>query len=173
MQTAVENNIFPPYNPSLGIWGGRTQNTLQVLAKQIDSLLTKYKESRDALLTCKDIRKVVPPLFEHHFVASTLIACMKNWGEAPWVIYLLKEAAGVGVISSSQMVKGFIRVEERFAVLCLHDSSAANMFQSLVFKAVSDGWLDNSLIESFGKYFANFPRDGMGIGSHVLLSDDT
>ncbi|KAM5573848.1 MA3 DOMAIN-CONTAINING TRANSLATION REGULATORY FACTOR 1-like [Rosa sericea] len=173
MQSAEENNIFPPYSPSfVGIWGGRTLNTLQVLEKQIDSLLTEYKESRDALLTCKDIRKVVPPLYEHEFVASALIACMENWGEAPLVIYLLKEAAGVGVISSSQMVKGFIRVEGRLAVLCLHYSSAANMFQSLVSNAVSNGWLDNSLLESFGKDFANFPRDGMGTGSPVVMTDD-
>ncbi|XP_062030202.1 MA3 DOMAIN-CONTAINING TRANSLATION REGULATORY FACTOR 1-like isoform X2 [Rosa rugosa] len=173
MQTAEENKNFPPYSPSfVGIWGGRTLNIVQKLEKQIDSLLMEYTKSRDALLTCKDIRKVVPPFYEHHFVAFALIACMKNWREAPHLICLLKEATGVGVISSSQMVKGFIRVEERLAVLVLHYSSAENMFQSLVSKAVSDGWLDNSLLESFGKDFANFPRDGMGIGSPVVMTDD-
>ncbi|KAK3005720.1 hypothetical protein RJ639_016705 [Escallonia herrerae] len=65
----------------------------------------------------------------------------------PLIMKLLKEVAEEGLISSSQMVKGFSRFAESLDDLALDIPTAKELFQSLVPQAISEGWLDASFFK--------------------------
>ncbi|PPR90332.1 hypothetical protein GOBAR_AA30358 [Gossypium barbadense] len=97
------------------------------------------------------------------------------------MLKLLKEAAEEGLISSSQMVKGFARLAESLDDLALDIPSAKTLFQSIVPKAISEGWLDASFSKSScedgegqseDKRLRRYKEEVVTIIHEYFLSDD-
>jgi hypothetical protein len=99
----------------------------------------------------------------------------------PLILKLLKEASEEGLISSSQMAKGFARLTESLDDLALDIPSAKSLFQSLIPKAIAEGWLDASFMKSSGEdgqvqaeyeKVKRFKEEVVTIIHEYFLSDD-
>ncbi|KAI3717816.1 hypothetical protein L1987_69668 [Smallanthus sonchifolius] len=152
LQTAEKSYLSAPHHAELveRRWGGSTHITVEEVKKRISDLLREYAESGDTSEACRCIRQLGVAFFHHEVVKRALVLAMENRAAEPLILKLLKEASEEGLISSSQMVKGFARLRESLDDLALDIPSAKSLFESLVQVAVSDGWLDSSFVKSNG-----------------------
>ncbi|XP_027339538.1 uncharacterized protein LOC113853233 isoform X2 [Abrus precatorius] len=132
-------------------WGGSTHITVEDVKKRIADLLREYVDSGDIFEASRCIRELGVSFFHHEVVKRALVLAMEIRSAEPQMLKLLKETAEEGLISSSQMVKGFSRLEEVLDDLALDIPSAKTLFQSLVPKAISEGWLDASFFKPSGE----------------------
>ncbi|KAM7480111.1 hypothetical protein LguiA_028324 [Lonicera macranthoides] len=146
LQTAEKSYLSAPHHAELveRRWGGSTHNTVEEVKKKIADLLREYVESGDTSEACRCIRQLGVSFFHHEVVKKALILAMEIRSAEPLILKLLKDAAEEGLISSSQMAKGFARLAESLDDLALDIPSAKSLFQSLVPLAISEGWLDAS-----------------------------
>lgn len=153
IQTAEKSYLSAPHHAELveRRWGGSTHITVEEVKKKIADLLREYVESGDAFEACRCIRELGVSFFHHEVVKRALVLAMEIRTAEPLILKLLKEAAEEGLISSSQMAKGFARLEESLDDLALDIPSARNLFQSIVPVAISEGWLDASFMKSLGE----------------------
>ncbi|XP_059304061.1 MA3 DOMAIN-CONTAINING TRANSLATION REGULATORY FACTOR 1-like isoform X2 [Lycium ferocissimum] len=162
LQTAEKSYLSAPHHAELveKRWGGSTQFTVEEVKKRIADLLREYVESGDTAEACRCIRQLEVPFFYHEVVKRALVLAMEMRSAEPLIMKLLKEAAEEGLISSSQMVKGFSRMTESIDDLSLDIPSAKTSFQSIVPRAISEGWLDASSLKASGEDGqANGPDD--------------
>ncbi|KAK3225186.1 hypothetical protein Dsin_005048 [Dipteronia sinensis] len=152
IQTAEKSYLSAPHHAELveRRWGGSTHITVEEVKKKITDLLREYVESGDTFEACRCIRQLGVSFFHHEVVKRALVLAMEIRTAEPLILKLLKEAAEEGLISSSQMVKGFSRLEESLNDLALDIPSAKALFQLLVPIAISEGWLDASFVKSSG-----------------------
>ncbi|KAH6770531.1 MA3 domain-containing protein [Perilla frutescens var. hirtella] len=150
LQTAEKSYLSAPHHAELveRRWGGSTHLTVDEVKKKIADLLREYTESGDTSEACRCIRQLGVSFFHHEVVKRALVIAMETQTAEPLILNLLKEAADEGLISSSQMVKGFSRFAESLDDLALDIPSAKKIFQSLVPRAISEGWLDASFLKS-------------------------
>lgn len=150
VQIAEKSYLSAPHHAELveRKWGGSTHLTVEEVKKKIAELLREYVESGDALEACRCIRELGVSFFHHEVVKRALVLAMEIRSAEPFIMKLLKEASEEGLISTSQMMKGFYRVEESLDDLSLDIPSARSLFNSLVPRAISEGWLDPSFSKS-------------------------
>lgn len=153
IQTAEKSYLSAPHHAELveRRWGGSTHITVEEVKKKISDLLREYVESGDAFEACRCIRELGVSFFHHEVVKRALVLTMEIRTAEPLILKLLKEAAEEGLISSSQMAKGFARLEESLDDLALDIPSARNLFHSIIPVAISEGWLDASFMKSLGE----------------------
>ncbi|XP_062026150.1 MA3 DOMAIN-CONTAINING TRANSLATION REGULATORY FACTOR 1 [Rosa rugosa] len=183
IQTAEKSYLSAPHHAELveRRWGGSTHITVEEVKKKISDLLREYVESGDTLEACRCIRELGVSFYHHEVVKRALIIGMETQTTEPLITKLLKEAAEEGIISSSQMAKGFSRLAESLDDLSLDIPSAKTLFQSLVPKAISEGWLDDSFVESLGEdgevqdgdeKVRQYKKEIVSIIHEYFLSDD-
>ncbi|MBA0604419.1 hypothetical protein Godav_017080, partial [Gossypium davidsonii] len=150
LQTAEKSYLSAPHHAELleRRWGGSIHVTVEEMKKKIADLLREYVESGDTFEACRCIRELGVSFFHHEVVKRALVLAMEIQAAELLMLKLLKEAAEEGLISSSQMVKGFARLAESLDDLALDIPSAKTLFQSIVPKAISEGWLDASFTKS-------------------------
>ncbi|XP_038684560.1 MA3 DOMAIN-CONTAINING TRANSLATION REGULATORY FACTOR 1-like [Tripterygium wilfordii] len=150
IQTSEKSYLSAPHHAELveRKWGGSTHITVEEVKKKIADLLREYIDCGDTFEACRLIRELGVSFFHHEVVKRALILAMEIRTAEPLIMKLLKEAAEEGLISSSQMAKGFARLAESLDDLALDIPSAKTLFQSLVPKAISEGWLDTSFTNS-------------------------
>ncbi|VFQ95586.1 unnamed protein product [Cuscuta campestris] len=153
LQTAEKSYLLAPHHAELveRRWGGSTHLTVDEVKKKIAELLREYVESGDADEACRCIRQLGVSFFHHEVVKRALVLAMEIRTAKPAIARLLKEAAEEGLISSSQMLKGFARLAESLDDLALDIPSAKALFQSIVDQAISQGWLDPAFLKSSGE----------------------
>ncbi|WOH10611.1 hypothetical protein DCAR_0730080 [Daucus carota subsp. sativus] len=151
LQTCEKSYLSATHHAELVVrrWGGSTQVTVDEVKKKIANLLKEYVESGDTSEACRCIRELGVAFFHHEVVKRALIQAMEIPAAETAILKLLKEAAVEGLVSSSQMVKGFARLAERLDDLALDIPSAKTWFESLVPRAITQGWLDASFLKSF------------------------
>ncbi|KAG2293365.1 hypothetical protein Bca52824_040034 [Brassica carinata] len=171
--TAEKSYLSAPHHAELveRKWGGSTHTTVEETKKKISEILKEYVENGDTYEACRCIRELGVTFFHHEVVKRALVLAME----------LLNEAAEEGLISSSQMVKGFNRVAESLDDLALDIPSARKLFDSIVPKAISGGWLDDSFKvnsdQDGGKStqdekLRQYKKDTVNIIQEYFLSDD-
>ncbi|KAJ3681171.1 hypothetical protein LUZ60_015660 [Juncus effusus] len=146
LQIAEKSYLSAPHHAELleRRWGGSTRLTVEEAKKKIVNLLKEYVQNGDMSEACRCIRELGVPFFHHEVVKRALILAMEKPGSEIPVLELLKEANNEGLISSSQMSKGFSRVGEILEDLSLDIPSCKTLFDGLVQKAASNKWLDSS-----------------------------
>ncbi|XP_043805984.1 MA3 DOMAIN-CONTAINING TRANSLATION REGULATORY FACTOR 3 isoform X2 [Manihot esculenta] len=183
LQTAEKSYLSAPHHAELveRRWGGSTHITVEEVKKKIADLLREYVENGDAFEACRCIRELGVSFFHHEVVKRALILGMEIQSAEPHILKLLKEASEEGLISSSQMMKGFARLTESLDDLALDIPSAKSLFQSLVPKAIAEGWLDASFLKSStedgqvlaeGKKLGQYKEEVVTIIHEYFLSDD-
>ncbi|XP_043704258.1 MA3 DOMAIN-CONTAINING TRANSLATION REGULATORY FACTOR 1-like isoform X1 [Telopea speciosissima] len=182
--TAEKSYLSAPHHAELveRRWGGSTHITVEEVKKKISDLLREYIENGDTVEACRCTRELGVSFFHHEVVKRALILAMEIRTAEPLIFKLLKEAAEEGLISSSQMTKGFGRLAESLDDLSLDIPSAKTLFQSLVPKAISEGWLDASfckpsadngeLGENDDERIIRFKEEAVTIIHEYFLSDD-
>ncbi|KAJ6797774.1 programmed cell death protein 4-like [Iris pallida] len=150
IQTSEKSYLSAPHHAELveQRWGGNTHVTVEVVKKKIVDLLREYAESGDTTEACRCIRELGVSFFHHEVVKRALIMSMEIQTSESLILKLLKKASEEFLISSSQMAKGFSRLTESLDDLSLDIPSAKSLFESLIQKANSEGWLDFSYLES-------------------------
>ncbi|CAH9148159.1 unnamed protein product [Cuscuta epithymum] len=150
LQTAEKSYLLAPHHAELveRRWGGSTHLTVEEVKKKIAELLREYIESGDTNEACRCIRELGVSFFHHEVVKRALVLAMEIRTAEVIIMKLLKEAAEEGLISSSQMLKGFSRLSECLDDLALDIPSAKTLFQSIVHQAISEAWLDSSFLKS-------------------------
>ncbi|KAF3796600.1 Programmed cell death protein 4 [Nymphaea thermarum] len=123
-------------------WGGSTHATVETAKSKITVLIDEYIRSGDMQEALRCVRDLALPFYHHEVVKRAMIVAIeRNPVAESLVLQLLREAADEGLISSSQMSKGFARVSESLDDLTLDVPSARDIFQSLVRVATKEGWL--------------------------------
>ncbi|KAK1319460.1 Eukaryotic translation initiation factor isoform 4G-1 [Acorus calamus] len=150
IQTAEKSYLSAPHHAELveRRWGGSTHITVEEVKKKIVDLLREYVQSGDTAEACRCIRELGVPFFHHEVVKRALILAMETSISEPLILNLLKEAAEEGLISSSQMAKGFCRLSESLDDLSLDIPSAKSLYLSLLENGMSEGWLDSTSLKS-------------------------
>ncbi|KAK4264463.1 hypothetical protein QN277_025635 [Acacia crassicarpa] len=183
IQTAEKSYLSAPHHAELveRRWGGSTHITVEEVKKKISDLLKEYVGSGDTVEACRCIRELGVSFFHHEVVKRALVVAMENRSAESSMLKLLREAAEEGLISSSQMVKGFSRLAEGLDDLALDIPSAKTLFQSLVPRAISEGWLDASFLKPSGEdgdvpvedeKVRNYKKEAVTIIHEYFLSDD-
>ncbi|GAB4851036.1 Peptide chain release factor 1, mitochondrial [Ancistrocladus abbreviatus] len=150
IQIAEKSYLSAPHHAELveRKWGGSTHLTVEEVKKKIADLLREYVESGDAVEACRCIRELGVSFFHHEVVKRALVLAMDIRTAEPLIMKLFKEASEEGLISTSQMAKGFSRLEDSLDDLSLDIPSAKSLYQSLVPRGISEGWLDPSFLKT-------------------------
>ncbi|KAE8672302.1 Tetratricopeptide repeat (TPR)-containing protein [Hibiscus syriacus] len=183
LQTAEKSYLSAPHHAELleRRWVGSIHVTVKEMKKKIADLLREYFDSGDTLEACRCIRELGVSFFHHEVVKRALVLDVEIQAAKPLMLKLLKEAAEEGLISSSQIVKGFARFAEGLDDLALDIPSAKTLFQSIVPKAISEGWLDASFTKSScedgeaqneDKKTSQYKEEVVTIIHEYFLSDD-
>ncbi|KAL6181808.1 hypothetical protein ACLB2K_048457 [Fragaria x ananassa] len=132
IQTAEKSYLSAPHHAELveRRWGGSTHITVEEVKKKISGLLREYVESGDTLVACRCIRELGVSFYHYEVVKNALFLGMETRTAEPLITKLLKEAAEEGIISSSQMSKGFSRFALSLDDLVHDIPSAKSFFQS-------------------------------------------
>lgn len=184
IETAEKSYLSAPHHAELveRRWGGTTHITVEEVKRKISDLLREYIESGDTAEACRCIRELGVSFFHHEVVKRALVLAMEMQTSEQLISKLLKEASDEGLISSSQMIKGFSRLADSLDDLILDVPSAKATFQQLVPKAISEGWLDPSFLNPVGadgEYrseedakLARYKEEVVTIIHEYFLSDD-
>ncbi|XP_061956107.1 MA3 DOMAIN-CONTAINING TRANSLATION REGULATORY FACTOR 1-like [Populus nigra] len=181
LQTAEKSYLSAPHHAELveRKWGGSTHITVEEVKKKIADLLREYVESGDAVEACRCIRELGVSFFHHEVVKRALVLAMEIRTAEPLILKLLKEASEEGLISSSQMAKGFARLTESLDDLALDIPSAKSLFLSLIPKAIAEGWLEfmkssgeDGQVQAEDEKVKRFKEEVVTIIHEYFLSDD-
>lgn len=129
-------------------WGGNKTKTVENVKSQITNLLMEYIVSDDKKEAFRCIKDLNVPFFHHEIVKCALIIAMEKRQAEDQLLDLLKLAAEEGLLNSSQVSKGFSRIIDHLDDLSLDIPNATEIFQSLISKAASEGWLSASSLKS-------------------------
>ncbi|AQK78411.1 Programmed cell death protein 4 [Zea mays] len=184
VQIAEKSYLSAPHHAELieRRWGGSTHITVEEVKRRIADLLKEYIRNGDTAEACRCIRELAVPFFHHEVVKRALTLGMESPAAEALIVKLLKEASEECLVSSSQMMKGFHRVAESLDDLILDIPSAKSEFQLLVSKAISEGWLDSSYVNSGvngsveddeHEKLARYKREAVSIIHEYFFSDDT
>lgn len=143
---AEKSYLSPPLHAEIveRRWGGSTHTTVEVVRTKITALLNEYIESGDKVEACRCIRELNVPFFYHEVVKKALILAMEKRNSEALILALLKEAADEGLITSSQMSKGFTRLADAIDDLSLDILHAKDLLSHLVSGAIKGGSLSAS-----------------------------
>ncbi|XP_010534116.1 PREDICTED: uncharacterized protein LOC104809746 [Tarenaya hassleriana] len=129
-------------------WGGSDNWTAEDVKARISELLKEYVISGEKREAFRCIKGLKVPFFHHEIVKRALIMAMERRKAEARLLGLLKEAAEVGLINSSQVTKGFNRIIDSIDDLTLDIPNARQILQSVISRAASEGWLCASSLKS-------------------------
>ncbi|KAH9614285.1 hypothetical protein KSS87_020349 [Heliosperma pusillum] len=160
IKAAVKSYLSDPHHEKLieRKWSGGAHLTVEEVKKKIADLLGEYVENGDTLKACRSIRELQVPFFHHKVVKRAVVVVIKSQSTEPLIIKLLQEASKEGLISINQMIKGFYQVEASLDDLSLDIPIARSLFQSLIPRAISEGWLAPSFLKSTTTKYDVGPR---------------
>ncbi|KAJ8760655.1 hypothetical protein K2173_015322 [Erythroxylum novogranatense] len=129
-------------------WGGNKNRTVEDVKAKINNLLIEYVASGDKKEAFRCIKDLKVPFFHHEIIKRALLMAMDRQQAEGRLLDLMKEASEVGLINSSQIIKGFGRMIDVIDDLSLDIPNARWLLQCLISKAASEGWLSASSLKS-------------------------
>ncbi|XP_024399349.1 MA3 DOMAIN-CONTAINING TRANSLATION REGULATORY FACTOR 3 [Physcomitrium patens] len=143
VQKAEKSYLSAPHHAEIieRKWGGSTHTTVAEVQAKIVTLLKEYVESGDKAEACRCIRELNVPFFHHEVVKKALVLAMEEPAAEGKLWSLLIETAEEGLITSSQMSKGFTRISDSIHDLALDIPQAKDKLESFTSKAVEEGWV--------------------------------
>lgn len=132
IQTAEKSYLLAPHHAEVieRKWGGSTHTTVAEVQAKIVALLKEYVESGDKAEACRCIRELNVPFFHHEVVKKALVLAMEEKAAEAKIWALLQESAEEGLITSSQMSKGFTRISDSIHDLALDIPQAKEKLES-------------------------------------------
>eukprot|EP00850_Spirogloea_muscicola_P020782 SM000226S07423 [mRNA] locus=s226:211873:213228:- [translate_table: standard] len=123
----------------LRCWGGSTGSSLDDAKDKIGKLLDELEAGGEIEEACQCIRDLDMPFFHHEVVKKALIMAMERQNERP--LSLLRTCSQDGLITTSQMIKGFARVSELIKDIALDIPDARERLAATADKAHTENWL--------------------------------
>lgn len=138
IQNAEKSYLLAPHHAEVveRKWGGSTHTTVAEVQAKIVALLKEYVESGDKAEACRCIRELNVPFFHHEVVKKALVLAMEQKSAEAKIWALLQESAEEGLISSSQMAKGFTRLSDSIHDLALDIPHAKEMLETFTHRSV-------------------------------------
>ena len=186
---AEKSYLSPPLHAEIveRRWGGSTHVTVELVKNKITALLNEYIESGDREEACRCIRELSVPFFHHEVVKKALVLAMERRNCEGLIFSLLKEGSDEGLITSSQMSKGFTRLADAVDDLSLDILHAKEILSDLVSEAkrtnllstsftvrkpVAEGNENQHLGASETDQISLFKQKSVSIIQEYFLSDD-
>lgn len=143
IQKAEKSYLLAPHHAEVveRKWGGSTHTTVAEVQTKIVALLKEYVEGGDKAEACCCIRELNVPFFHHEVVKKALVLAMEEKAAEAKIWALLQESAEEGLITSSQMAKGFTRLSDSIHDLALDIPDAKEMLEVFTTRAVDEGWV--------------------------------
>jgi programmed cell death protein 4 len=160
---------------------------VELVKSRISALLNEYIESGDKEEACRCVRELNVPFFHHEVVKKALVLAMEKRNSEGLIFSLLKEASDEGLITFSQMSKGFNRLADAVDDLSLDILHAKELLSYLVSEAkkiniltasftirqsVSEGNENQQLVASDSDQVSLFKQKAVSIIQEYFLSDD-
>ncbi|KAL0913009.1 hypothetical protein M5K25_016438 [Dendrobium thyrsiflorum] len=138
---AVVDDIIPPafLHRAKKVFPENSKGLQVIETAEKSYLSVPHHAYGDTAEACRCIRELGVSFFHHEVVKRAVIFAMETPSSQSLIFKLLDEAAEEGLISSSQMIKGFSRLAESLDDLTLDIPSAKAIFQQLIPKAISEG----------------------------------
>ncbi|CAJ1975001.1 unnamed protein product [Sphenostylis stenocarpa] len=147
IQTAVKLYLSAPHHADLVEmrWGCNFYLTVEDVKKRMVDFLRVYVQNGCVFGACGCIFQLEEiSYFHHEFVRRALVLAMEIRSAETPLLDLIQVAVTEGFTTSSQVVKGFSRLEEVIDDLAFDIPSAQTIFQTMVHKAILNGSLDAS-----------------------------
>ncbi|KAK4751938.1 hypothetical protein SAY87_020736 [Trapa incisa] len=130
----------------LRCWGGWGNNSprwaVEDVKDKIAKLLEEYESGGGSREARRCIKELGMPFFHHEVVKKALVVVIEKRSERTW--RLLDECFDSCLITTEQMMKGFMRIGESIEDLALDVPDAEKQFLACIERAKAAGWLDNS-----------------------------
>lgn len=131
----------------LRCWGGGgTGQALEDAKEKIKLLLEEYEAGGELGEACRCIRDLDMAFFHHEVVKKALVMAIEKDDDR--LLTLLQECANEGLITTSQMLKGFTRVMDSLDDLALDNPNAKEKAARYVEQAKKEGWLKSTFGET-------------------------
>lgn len=131
----------------LRCWGGGgTGQVLEDAKDKIKVLLEEFEAGGELAEACQCIRDLDMPFFHHEVVKKALVMAIEKNNDC--LLTLLQECANEGLITTSQMLKGFSRVMDSLDDLSLDNPNAKVKMIGYVAQAKKEGWLNSTFSEA-------------------------
>lgn len=124
------------------IWGPGDGRSVKDLKVNVRQLLDEFIVSYDFAEAERCVRELEAPNFMHEVVKSAIILVMEHPENFGRVSDLLQYLHSVQVISDKQLLKGFIRVNQRLSDIVLDSPRAEEIFNDFVNHAKTNGCLN-------------------------------
>mmetsp|Transcript_58763 Transcript_58763/g.187497 ORF Transcript_58763/g.187497 Transcript_58763/m.187497 type:complete len:703 (-) Transcript_58763:1595-3703(-) len=128
----------------LRCWGDGASRTVDGVKDGMRKLLTEYVDGGDLSEAARCLRELNVPFFHHEVVKKSLVVAIETKGAEGRMEALLAELAKAGVISESQMTKGFSRTADALDDLSLDNPNARETLQRIVADGKTAGWLEGA-----------------------------
>ncbi|XP_078433134.1 MA3 DOMAIN-CONTAINING TRANSLATION REGULATORY FACTOR 1-like [Wolffia australiana] len=125
----------------LRCWGAGSGWAVEDAKDRISGLLEEYANGGDVEEACRCIRDMGMPFFGHEVVKKALVMAMEKRRAGDRVLDLLQECFEEGLLTTSQMAKGFSRVQDTLDDLALDVPDARDKFITFAEKAKEKGWI--------------------------------
>ncbi|KAF5193712.1 Programmed cell death protein [Thalictrum thalictroides] len=130
----------------LRCWGGGGSSKpgweIEDAKDKIGKLLEEYESGGEAQEAFRCIKELGLPFFHHEVVKKALVTAMEKRNVRMWDF--LVQSYSIGLITTTQMMKGFGRVADSLDDLALDVPDAGQQFAQYVDQAKNAGWLDSS-----------------------------
>ncbi|XP_073035420.1 MA3 DOMAIN-CONTAINING TRANSLATION REGULATORY FACTOR 1-like isoform X1 [Primulina eburnea] len=132
----------------LRCWGGGTGWAVEDAKDKIQKLLEEYESGGVLNEACQCIRDLSMPFFNHEVVKKALVMAMEKQNDR--FLDLLQVCSDEGLITITQMTKGFSRMRDGLEDLALDVPNAKDKFGFYVKYAAERGWLTPSFAAAEG-----------------------
>ncbi|XP_073140963.1 MA3 DOMAIN-CONTAINING TRANSLATION REGULATORY FACTOR 1-like isoform X2 [Henckelia pumila] len=132
----------------LRCWGGGTGWAVEDAKDKIQKLLEEYESGGVLNEACQCIRDLGMPFFNHEVVKKALVMAMEKQNDG--ILDLLQVCSDEGLITITQMTKGFSRIRDGLEDLALDVPNAKDKFRFYVKYAAERGWLTPSFAAAQG-----------------------
>jgi len=121
-------------------WHGSARDPDSVRS-EMRTLLEEYTNSKDKQEAMRCLAELATPHYHHELVKQTLLMAMTDQGLATDLLGLLQELCAVGLVSETQLAKGFGRVESQLEDIMLDIPHARHLYNHMKQTAQEGGWL--------------------------------
>ena len=128
-------------------WGVGASSELSNVRQSIDTMIVEFLVSNDVEEACTCLRELRMPFFHHEVVKRLLMAVLAASGTEEartkeLIARLVSVFAERAVVSSTQLVKGFMRVAQQLDDITLDAPHAPERFDAMRDIAAREGWLE-------------------------------
>mmetsp|Transcript_8232 Transcript_8232/g.30367 ORF Transcript_8232/g.30367 Transcript_8232/m.30367 type:complete len:745 (-) Transcript_8232:1201-3435(-) len=116
----------------LRAFGGEGQHSISAAKGHVKELLKEFVTSRDRQEAVRCLRELDMSFFHHELVKQSLILAMEEESARKDILNMLHHVAEIGLVSETQVLKGFQRVQDSLPDLELDIPNARELLHKII-----------------------------------------